>query len=217
MVAPYVLWLKQQLAAERKAKKKGGGKKQTAAAATPATATAASAGASSSSSPKLGPQQLTPAGGKDAGATAALLEMLSGSGVLADAALGDGAPPPPPPPAALPAPAAGEAAVATGSRRKGKEREPRGAGASAAATKPSRANRVALGVAPGGRGKQVSVLQRPAGRVERQREGAAEMVTPAARGHPLLDFAFDVDAVLSALSEGRPLPQRQAGSAAVSF
>mmetsp|Transcript_44324 Transcript_44324/g.138626 ORF Transcript_44324/g.138626 Transcript_44324/m.138626 type:complete len:307 (+) Transcript_44324:45-965(+) len=33
MVAPYVLWLKQQLAAERKAKKKGGGKKQTAAAA----------------------------------------------------------------------------------------------------------------------------------------------------------------------------------------
>lgn len=171
MVAPYILWLKEQLAVERKKKKAGKAGK----ADKEPPAGGAETGGPSSSSGAVGPRE-----GKDLNATAALLAALSG--VMASDA----------PPAAsaqssaVCTPAGGSPAVKRGNRQ-----EPVIVTPSASLSAVSRRG-AKKAEAQGASTPGVKVLAKSSGECASERREVAQR-------HPFLDFAFDAQAVLRAL------------------
>jgi hypothetical protein len=206
MVAPYILWLKEQLAAEKKKKKAGkaGRGDKADKEAVPLAGDGGDMGGPSSSSTAGGPRggkDVT--GGKDLSATAALLAALSGV-MSADA----------PPSAVAQSPAVGTPVVASPAARRGKKQEamvgaplgicpvpPLGISPGISSTSTNLNTPARRGAkkaqANGASAPGIRVLTRSGGASERRGEGGGGAA--AAQGHPFLDFAFDAQAVLRAL------------------
>jgi mRNA-decapping enzyme subunit 2 len=183
MIAPYISWLKEQLAAEKKKKKAGKASKTD-------KEPPVSAGGDDTGGPSGSSGAVDTWGGKDLSATAALLAALSG--VMASEV--------PPVPSAQ-SPAAGTPGGGSPAARHGSRQEPLAGTPSAGSSVNAASRRAAKQTeAQGPTMPVVRVLAKPkpgGASASEGREGTGGAT--AAQGHPFLDFAFDAHAILRAL------------------